>query len=250
MEPAAMAALRAGRLGESIVEPLLVAALQRINGITSEEAEHVASLVRRMNSDREFLTALRDGINVKFAPDEPARDVRLLDADNLDLNSYVVTWEFSIRTGGSREPRLDVVCLINGLPLGLIENKAEDHDVMEAAQDWARYYDDAPQLATLGAVVACNNGIRYRVGPSGLTAIQQYAEWKDTWPQPAPEVADEMTVGIIGTLHPHTLMDLAANFIVFETPTASPPRSSPAISSSAPPTRSSTVSSPASSTAA
>jgi type I restriction enzyme R subunit len=215
--PAQMQALREGRMGEAVVEPLLVDALQRINDISAEEAEYVASLVRRMTSDQKFLACLRDGVNVKLAPDQPARDLRLIDLERLDLNSFIVTWEFPIRTSGAREPRLDVVCLVNGLPLGLIENKAEDHDVIEAAQDWARYYDDALQLVTLGAVVACNNGIRYRVGPSGLRAIQQYAEWKDTWPEPVPDVADEMTVGIAGTLHPHTLIDLAANFIVFET---------------------------------
>ena len=214
--PEELSARRAGRTGEAVVEPLLVEAIERINGLSHTEAEHVASLVRRFSSDRDFIAALRDGVNVKLRPEAPAQDIRLLDLAEPDRNSFVVTWEFPIRTGGVREPRLDVVCLVNGLPLGLIENKAESHDVMEAAQDWARYYDDAPQLATLGAVVACNNGIRYRVGPSGLRAIQQYSEWKDTWPHDIP-ADDEMTVGLVGTLHPRTLIDLAANFIVFET---------------------------------
>jgi type I restriction enzyme, R subunit len=215
--PAEMNARRQGRLGEAVVEPLLVDALQQINDLSRAEAEHVASLVRRTATDREFLKAVREGLNIKLSPDQPARDIWLVDLANLDNNSFVVTWEFPLRTGGAREPRLDVVCLVSGLPLGLIENKAEDHDVMEAAQDWARYYDDAPQLEALGAVVACNNGIRYRVGPSGLRAIQHYAEWKDTWPHVSSDPTDEMTVGLTGTLHPHTLIDLAANFIVFET---------------------------------
>ena len=158
--PAQMTARREGRLGEAVVEPLLVEAIERINDLDRADAEHVASLVRRLSTDRDFLAAVREGINVKFTPDQPARDIRLIDLDDPSRNSFVVTWEFVIRTGGAREPRLDVVCLVNGLPLGLIENKAEDHDVMEAAQDWARYYDDAPQLVALGAVVVCNNGVR------------------------------------------------------------------------------------------
>lgn len=215
--PAAMTALRAGRMGEAIVEPLLVEAIERINNVSRDQAEHVASIVRRMTSDREFLRVLREGLNVKFQPSEPACDLRLVDLGDPEQNSYVVTWEFPMLTGGVREPRLDVVCLVNGLPLGLIENKGEGHDVLEAARDCGRYWDDAPQLRTLAAVVACNNGLRYRVGPSGLRAIQHYKEWKDTWPHPTPADGDEMTVGIAGTLHPHTLIDLAANFVVFET---------------------------------
>ena len=215
--PEQMSALREGRMGEAIVEPLLVDAIERINGLTHEEAEHVASLVRRITSDQAFVRALRDGLNVKLAPDQNARDIRLLDLEHSAINSCVVTTEFSLRTGGVREPRLDVVCLVNGLPLGLIENKGPDHDVAEAAGDWSRYWADAPQLAVLAGVVACNNGIRFRVGPSGLDAIQQYAEWKDTWPHDRPSDQDEMTVGLMGTLTPETLVDLAAHFVVFET---------------------------------
>lgn len=215
--PAAMTATRVGRMGEAIVEPLLVEGIERINGVSRDQAEHAASIVRRMTSERDFLRILREGLNVKFQPNESARDLRLVDLEDPAQNSYVVTWEFPMLTGGVREPRLDVVCLVNGLPLGLIENKSEEHDVLEAAQDWGRYWDDAPQLRTMAGVVACNNGLRYRVGPSGLRAIQHYREWKDTWPHAMPDHPDEMTVGIIGTLHPHTLIDLAANFIVFET---------------------------------
>lgn len=217
MPPEQMSALREGRMGEAIVEPLLVEAIERINGLTHDEAEHVASVVRRITSDQTFVRALRDGVNVKLAPDQNARDVRLLDLDDMANNLFVVSPEFSLRTGGVREPRLDVVCLVNGLPLGLIENKGPDHDVADAASDWGRYWADAPQLAVLAAVVACNNGIRYRVGPSGLDAIQQYAEWKDTWPGDRPSDPDEMTVGLVGTLTPRTLVDLAAHFVVFET---------------------------------
>lgn len=217
MPPDQVTALREGRMGEAIIEPLLVAAIERINGLTREEAEYVASLVRRMTVDQVFSRALRDGLNVKLAPDQNARDIRLIDLDDESNNSFVVTSEFLLRTGGVREPRLDIVCLVNGLPLGLIENKGPDHDVAEAAGDWSRYWSDAPQLVVLAAVVACNNGIRYRVGPSGLEAIQDYAEWKGTWPHPAPSEPDEMTLGLVGTLRPSTLLDLAAHFVVFET---------------------------------
>src|SRR2546430_10199887 len=44
-----------------------------------------------------------------------------------------------------------------------------------------------------------------------------YAEWKDTWPHPRPDENHELEVGLLGLLDPHTLTDIAANFVVFET---------------------------------
>ena len=55
-------------MGEAIVEPLLVDAIERINRLPREEAEHVASLVRRITSDQGFVRVVRDGLNVKLAP--------------------------------------------------------------------------------------------------------------------------------------------------------------------------------------
>ena len=183
-----------------------------------EDAEHVVGLVRRISSEHEFLDALRDGVNVKFSPDADALDVLLVDLDDPSNNEFVVTWEYPIATGGAREPRLDIVCLVNGLPLGLIENKAPDHDVAEAAGDWRQYYADVPELRVCGGVVACSNGVDFVVGPSGLDAIQHYKEWKTTWPHDPPtDGQDPMAVGLAGAFHPHTLLELSAHFIVFET---------------------------------
>jgi len=218
LTPTEMAGVRKGREADAVIEPLLLIAVQRLNGLTLEDAEHVVGLVRRISSEREFLEALRDGLNVKFSPEADAVDVLLVDLDDPTNNDYVVTWEYPVATGGAREPRLDVVGLINGLPIGLIENKAPDHDVAEAAADWRQYYADAPELRVCGGVVACNNGVDFVVGPSGLDAIQYYKEWKTTWPHEPPVDGDDpMAVGLAGAFHPHTVLELAAHFVVFET---------------------------------
>jgi hypothetical protein len=48
--------------------------------------------------------------------------VRLIDFDDLKQNQYVVTQQFTYRAG-SAERRADLVLLVNGLPLVLIEAK-------------------------------------------------------------------------------------------------------------------------------
>lgn len=209
------------RMNEAIVEPLLVDAILKLNedkGIDEEAARQLAASVRRIDSDREMLTVLREGLEFKPAPDEPTVDITVITADDTDLtlNSYVVTEELAIRSGSTSEPRLDVVCLVNGIPLGAIENKDTDEPLDSAAEDWAGYWSDAPQLVAQMSVVGCCNGLRFRLGPSGLDDLLYYNEWSDSWPHTVADPEDEMLVGL-SAFHPHTLVDLAVNFVIFET---------------------------------
>jgi type I restriction enzyme R subunit len=205
------------RMNEAIVEPLLVDGIRALNPELDEDAaREVAALVRRVNTDREMLDVLRRGVPYKPAPDQPTVDVTIVDSRDPRRNSYVVTEELALRTGGSREPRLDVVCLVNGIPLGAIENKDTDEPLDVAATDWAGYWNDVPQLIAQTNVVGCCNGLRFRVGPSGLDDISNYHEWSDPWPNTVADLDDEMFLGL-SAFHPHTLVDLAANFVIFET---------------------------------
>jgi len=210
--------LRVGRMGDAIVEPLAVEGLRAINDDLSEaEAAEVVAHLRRITSAEDFLACLRDGITIAFAPGEPERTMRLLDLAAPERNRRVVTTEFELRTGAIREPRLDVVCFINGLPLGLVETKAPKEPWKKAARDFEGYWRDAPQLEVLGAVAIATNGSKLRVAPTGAPGASAYKEWKTTWPFPEPEADRELEFGCLGVLHPATLPDLAANFVVFET---------------------------------
>src|SRR4051812_11945534 len=93
MTPEELAPMREGRMGEVVVEPLLIEAVEKINECTRSEAEAVASEVRRFTSDRELLKALNKGVNLKLDPEKPAKDYYLVDFAGLDNNSFVVTTE-------------------------------------------------------------------------------------------------------------------------------------------------------------
>ncbi len=206
------------RINEAIVEPLLVDAIIALNPwLDVEDAREVAARIRRINSDREMLRALRDGVPFKPAPSQPTQDVVIVDDREPTRNRYVVTEEFAIRTGGQREPRLDVVFLVNGIPLGAIENKHTSEPLSSAVDDWRGYWADAPQLVAQISVVGCCNGIGTVVGPSGLEDNDWYREWTDAWPHTAEDDRDPMLVTLAGAFHPHTLVDLAVNFVLFET---------------------------------
>jgi type I restriction enzyme R subunit len=206
------------RMSEGIVEPLLVAAIRALNPwLDDEGTREVAARVRRIGSDREMLEVLRDGVPYKAAPDQPTRDALIVDRDDPTRNRYVVTEEFAVQTGGQREPRLDVVFLVNGIPLGAFENKDTSEQLGSAAGDWRGYWSDAPQLVAQISVAGCCTGLHAVVGPSGLEDIDGYREWTNAWPRAVDDDGDPMLVTLAGAFHPHTLVDLAVNFVVFET---------------------------------
>lgn len=216
---AEMTALRGrGRMNEAIVEPLLVEAILRLNeGLSDDEAQQIAAQVRRISSDREMLAVLRSGVPHKPAPNVDTRDIRIVDLVDPERNSYIATEELSITTGGARNPRLDVVLFINGLPLGMIENKATTEPVSAAAADWSGYWRDVPQLVAQASVVGCCNGTAFLVGPSGMQSADDYIEWTDPWPHSVEDPDDPLLVALTGAFSPHALLDLAASFVVFET---------------------------------
>jgi type I restriction enzyme R subunit len=213
-----MVALRSGRMGEPLVEPLLVDALRKLNpGLSETEALRVVDQLRRVTDSESFLEILRDGVDVLLDPEEGSRHITVVDWLHPEGNDYVVTIEMELKTGAQREPRLDVVCLVNGIPLGLIETKAPTHDWKEAARDFKQYWVDAPELEKYAAVCVATNGLRFRCAPSGAKGASAYAEWKDTWPHERPDEERELEIGLLGLLDPHTLPDVAANFVVYET---------------------------------
>jgi type I restriction enzyme R subunit len=213
-----MVALRSGRMGEPLVEPLLVDALRKLNMRLSEtEALQVVDQLRRVPDSESFLEILRDGIDVLLDPVEGSRHITVVDWLHPERNDYVVTTEMELKTGAQREPRLDVVCLVNGIPLGLVETKAPTHDWKEAARDFKQYWVDAPELEKYAAVCVATNGLRFRCAPTGATGASVYAEWRDSWPHERPDEERELEIGLLGPLDPHTLADVAANFIVYET---------------------------------
>jgi type I restriction enzyme R subunit len=213
-----MMTLRSGRMGEPLVEPLLVDALRKLNdGLSETDALQVVDQLRRVTDSESFLEILRDGIDVPLDPEEGSRHITVVDWQQPATNDYAATTEMELKTGAQREPRLDVVCLVNGIPLGLVETKAPTHDWKEAARDFKQYWVDAPELEKYAAVCVATNGLRFRCAPSGAKGASAYAEWKDTWPHKRPDEERELEVGLSGLLDPHTLADVAANFVVYET---------------------------------
>lgn len=75
-----------------------------------------------MKAKEEFAAWLTGGRSMRFGREGEHVSVRWIDSDGVERNEYVVTTQYTMRSG-AMERRADLVLLVNGLPLVVIEAK-------------------------------------------------------------------------------------------------------------------------------
>lgn len=121
------------------------------------------------------------GLKTVFVPDENReRNVRFIDTENIDRNIFQVTDEFSF-TNGSKTIRPDVVFLINGVPVFLIETKAAHKidGIAEALDQIRRYHRECPELLAILQLYALTHLIRYYYSATWNTSVKGLFNWKE-----------------------------------------------------------------------
>ena len=121
------------------------------------------------------------GLRTVFVPDENReRNVTFIDTANIARNVFQVTDEFSF-TNGSKTIRPDVVFLINGVPVFLIETKAAHKidGIAEALDQIRRYHRECPELLTILQLYALTHIIRYYYSATWNTSAKGLFNWKE-----------------------------------------------------------------------
>ena len=106
--------------------------------------------------------------------------IRLIDFDDLEQNQYVVTTQFTFRAGAT-EKRADLVLLVNGIPLVVIEAKTP----VRASQSWLdgalQVHDDyernVPELFVPNVFSVATEGKEFRYGSIGLP-VELWGPWR------------------------------------------------------------------------
>ena len=246
-DEAAMAAF--GRLLEDpLVEPLLVAAILRINDhvTTAEQAKRAIDALRqtmarpdRLTANRATLDLLRDGVRIELTPGEDARTVHFIacEPERQHLNEFTATNQYRVQ--GVRQCRDDTVLLVNGIPLVIAEYKSyvtSGKDWTEGVRQLHRYQRQAPLMLApnVFCVAADEDAFRYGTllfhdanqgeierhldtwGPW----LSQYPETKGWWNTPGADAPDdplEVPVKGLLRLRPCQVLDFLQHFTVFET---------------------------------
>jgi type I restriction enzyme R subunit len=216
---------------EVLVEAYVRDALIRLNPAIAEKPERadeviykLRAIVLAVRSDglvraNEELTAwLRGERSMPFGPNHEHVTIRLLDFDDLANNQYVATTQYTFRAGPS-ERRADLILLVNGFPLVLIEAKTP----VRAAVSWVdgalQVHDDyerfIPELFVCNVFSVATEGKDFRYGSIHLP-VELWGPWRPDDAN-APDGLVDVKKAVASLLRPGVLLDMLAHFTLFAT---------------------------------
>jgi len=215
---------------EALVEPYLRDALIRLNPDIADNPSRVDDVLYRLRAI--VMSARSDGLvkaneefgawmlgerSMPIGANGEHVTIRLIDFDNIEQNSFVVTQQFTFRAGKT-EKRADLVLLVNGLPLVLIEAKTP----VRSSQSWLdaalQVHDDyeknIPELFVPNVFSVGTEGKEYRYG-SVRMPVDLWGPWRTD--VDGPQSMGEVEKAVTDMLRPSMVLDLLANFTAFAT---------------------------------
>ncbi|MDK8871743.1 HsdR family type I site-specific deoxyribonuclease [Paracoccus sp. SSJ] len=214
---------------EVLVEPHLRDALIRLNpdiaanpGRADDVLYRLRAIVMGARSDglvkanEEFAAWLLGERSMPFGVNGEHVTIRLIDFDEIEKNSFVITQQFIIRAGKT-EKRADLVLLVNGIPLVLIEAKTP----VRSSQSWLdaaiQVHDDyeknVPELFVPNVFSVATEGKEFRYG-SVRMPVDMWGPWRDG---DGKQSLGEVEKAACSMLRPAMVLDMLDSFTAFAT---------------------------------
>jgi len=132
-----------------------------------------------IHGNRDFVELLRNRGTFVDQAEKRERDLILIDYDDPSRNVYEVTEEWTFHNGhyGTRE---DVVFLINGIPVLVIECKNADKQeaIALGVDQIRRYHQETPELFISQQLFTATDAIGFAYGVSWNTVRRNLFSWK------------------------------------------------------------------------
>ena len=216
---------------EVLVEDHVREALIRLNPEIAAQPDRADDVLYRLRAilmgvradglvkaNEEFAAWLCGERSMPFGSDGEHVTIRLIDFDDMERNQYVVTTQYTVRSGAI-ERRADLVLLVNGLPLVVIEAKTP----VRSSQSWfdgaTQVHDDyernVPELFVPNLCSVATEGKDLRYGSIGLP-VELWGPWRADETADAPALKRiERTVSSM--LRPQMVLDLLGSYTAFAT---------------------------------
>lgn len=159
---------------------------ERVKTLNPGFADSRDDLVRKLTvlpanirGNRDFLQALR-GQTTFFEPTEVRElDLRLIDFDYWEGNRFEVTEEYAFHNGRYGN-RADVVFLINGIPILVIEckNATKEEAIALGVDQLRRYHHETPELMVAPQLFTATEAIGFVYGVTWNMARRNLFHWK------------------------------------------------------------------------
>lgn len=215
---------------EILVESHLRAALIGLNPDIKSKPERADDVLYRLRAivmgarsdglvkaNEEFAAWLLGERSMPFGQNGEHVTIRLIDFDNIENNTFVATRQFSIRAGRT-EKRADLVLLVNGIPLVVIEAKTP----VRASQSWLdaalQIHDDyehnVPELFVPNVFSVATEGKEYRYGSIRMP-VDLWGPWRTD--ESGPQSMSEVEKAARSMLVPAMVLDMLSSFTAYAT---------------------------------
>ena len=169
-----------------VLRELFINQLQRLNPDFADHlmAEEIIKKIESIPANIEGnFTAWEylKGLKTVFVPREKReRNIKLIDTEDVDRNTFHVTDEFGF-TNGIKNIRQDIVFFINGIPLLFVETKAASkvEGMSEALEQVRRYHRDCPELLAVLQAYAITHISKYYYSGTWNTSEKLLFNWKE-----------------------------------------------------------------------
>jgi len=189
---------------------------QKVKGFNLKYADAEGALVGQFRhlqpnifGNREFLGFLRNTGKFFFSEESRELDLRLIDYEDIDRNVFEVTEEFYIHNGvhGNRE---DVVFLVNGVPVLVIEckNANKDEAIAIGVDQIRRYHEETPELFVPQMVFTATEAIGFSYGVTWNMVRRNIFNWKH-------EEVGQLEGKVKSFCDRQHVLDLLQHFIIF-----------------------------------
>ena len=203
----------------------LVASMRRLNpelpadlmddGIKKITDIHIGTLEQ---NNEQFTLWMQNGMEVGYTQDGEERTVlmRLIDFDHPERNLFKVVNQWRVEEYKSK--RCDMVVMVNGLPLVVVELKSatsEDASIDDAFKQIKNYQQSVPSLFSYNAFNVISDMSETRAGT--ITAKQdRYMEWKTVDGAYESTLMADYRTFFLGMFQQERLLDILQNFICFD----------------------------------
>lgn len=185
LPPDAAKAKRGGEAG-MLLRDELEAKLAEFNpwmttDIVRQVVEHLEAIPATIEGNWDMLSWLRGERQWYDEGEKRHRPVQLIDFQRVDSNAFHVTWEWKLKPPARKGNRADVMFVVNGIPVAIVEHKnPKDGDAIDRGVTQLRRYErETPELVGSPQLFNVTHLIDYWYGVTWNASRRFMARWKE-----------------------------------------------------------------------
>ena len=162
-------------------------ALRRFNPWMTDNAirsvvENLLALPPTIEGNRQMLAWLRGERQWYDEAEERHRQVRIVDFSDPSANVLHVTWEWRLKPPARKGNRADVMFVVNGVPVAIVEHKnpTDAAAIEQGITQLRRYEVETPELMGAAQLFNVTHLLDYWYGVTWNVSRRYMARWKET----------------------------------------------------------------------